>query len=67
MLHDLPVDVVVVGVDVVVVVIVVVVVVLVGVGDVGAPDELDRVLALRSRVVGFAALIRRRCRASRKL
>ena len=72
MLDDLPVDVVVVGVDVVVVVIVVVVVVLVRVGDVGAPDELDRVLArrCRSRVVGAAArllLIRRRRRAPRYL
>ena len=66
MLDDLPVDVVVVGVDVVVVVIVVVVVVLVGVGDVGATDELDRVLA-RSRVGWIIALIGRRCSASRDL
>ena len=64
MLDDLPVDVVVVGVDVVVVVIVVVVVVLVRVCDVGAPDELDRVLARRrrGRVVGIALLLIRRWR-----
>ena len=71
-LDDLPVDVVVVGVDVVVVVIVVVVVVLVRVRDVGAPDELDRVLARRrrGRVVAGAAtllLIRRWRRAPRYL